>query len=195
MYRRVISPRALAGRVSNRIPIRGTGRSGLYVPYSASDTQLQLARTTGDRPRWTAGRGRSTWQFQDSGGENSKDPSARGRGGAGAMASRIQVRRRSCCAMRCVELAEWQSTSTHRPSSSPPTAASPPRRPFFLSPSSGRVEDGFSSKNAPEISDHTFGRDDRPHWQNRVVRASECTCVDRGERSRALSWGDRDETV
>ena len=34
MYRRVISPRALAGRVSNRIPIRGTGRSGLYVPYS-----------------------------------------------------------------------------------------------------------------------------------------------------------------
>jgi hypothetical protein len=34
VYRRVISPRALAGRVSNRIPIRGTGRSGLYVPYS-----------------------------------------------------------------------------------------------------------------------------------------------------------------
>ena len=34
VYRRVISPRALAGRVSNRIPIRETGRSGLYVPYS-----------------------------------------------------------------------------------------------------------------------------------------------------------------
>ena len=65
-----------------------------------------------------------------------KDPSARLRGGARAgnglkaRASRIQVRRRSCFATRswtrcCWQPAEWQST----PSSSPPTAASPPRRP------------------------------------------------------------------